>query len=197
MNKALTIGLAAAAMIAAMPLAAWADDAQASPADAGLTPYYERGPRIIHVPRADEVDERVPVRVDLDRQDPPRARRHVYRDAAPPQQHKKPAPKRHADLPPRRKPYSALPPPPPSGPRRAVLNAPPPAGGLSPHHLTPRLEAVTDSAEKFAAPGDPATPTPVVSATNPPPGYTPPTVSLPAKPAVSPNAQPAVSPQPE
>jgi hypothetical protein len=137
MKRVLGIALTAATIAALPPAAVAGNDSDETP-----TPYFVRGPRIIHVPQRGESDERVEyrakIRADLgDREDhpgeaiAPRPRRHV----APPEY-------RRAELPPRRKPFNASPPPSPMGPPRAVLSAPPPrVGDLTPIHPTPHFEA--------------------------------------------------------
>jgi len=171
MKKTLTIGLVTAAISGVAPLAAFADG-DSEPfraASAEIAPYYERGPRIIHVPQPGEVEERMNSRASVGDLDQPHASRNDETIA--PKPRRKATPHRRTDLPPPRKPYSAPPPPPePTGPRRAVLSAPPPrAGGLSPVYPTPNCEAKAAPGEKFAPLRES-----VVTADAPPAGGTPP-----------------------
>lgn len=195
MQKALTIGVAAAAIVAALSFHA-AGGAGAETAAAGkgrLTLHYVRGPRIIHVPQPGEWQEDAPDNTFERDQIPARGNRHVVRgssnandhanddskdDVAPPAPRRRAATSTHRSPPkPRRerKPYSASPPlpspPPPAplGPPRAVLSAPPPrAEGMSPIYPTPRFEAKAEPAEKFTSPSDP------LSTASVPPGDAPP-----------------------
>jgi hypothetical protein len=170
MRKAWTIGLTAAAM-AALSLAAIGGTEHERIADAGasVTPYYVRGPRIIHVPRpGKEIEERGDVRASIDRDaEPVLSDDNAANDIASPPRRRAVAPKhrveskRAAPKPavkktPRWKSRSDAPPPPPPaplGPRRAVLSAPPPrAEGLSPIYPTPRFETNAKPAEKIERP---------------------------------------------
>ena len=193
MNKAWTIGLAAAATAAlCLTAVGGAGRERIADAGAGVTPYYVRGPRIIHVPQpGDEIDERRDVRASINRRDAPSlSDENVDDDIAPPPRTRAVAPKRHveskrvapkpaAKKTPRWKLRSEAPPPPPPaplGPRRAVLSAPPPpAEGLSPIYPTPRFEANAKPAEKFERPSQ------TEAAASPPPAVTapPPTHELP------------------
>lgn len=167
MKKSLTIGLVTAAISGVAPLAAFAggDSEPFRAASAEIAPYYERGPRIIHVPQPGEVEERMNSRASVGDLDQPHASRDD--EIIAPKPRRKATPQRRTDLPPPRKPYSA---PPPTGPRRAVLSAPPPrAGGLSPVYPTPNYEAKAAPGEKFAPPREAA-----VTAEAPPAGGTPP-----------------------
>jgi len=166
---------------------------------------YERGPRIIHVPQPgeradgrgnDRVASRPAARASVERQPEP-AVADEEDDAdddvapAPPARPRNVTPKpRAANAPPQ--PPAAItprwklrtdapPPAPPPGPRRAVLSAPPPGfDGPTPLRPTPRFDGKGEAAEKFAAPSEPApAPTPRVSETEPPLGYTPPTTPEP------------------
>jgi hypothetical protein len=185
MRKAWTIGLTAAAM-AALSLAAIGGTEHERIADAGasVTPYYVRGPRIIHVPRpGEEIEERGDIRASIDRDaEPVLSDDNAANDIASPPRRRAVAPKhrveskRAAPKPavkktPRWKSRSDAPPPPPPaplGPRRAVLSAPPPrAEGLSPIYPTPRFETKAKPAEKFERPSQTeaaAGPPPAVSA---------------------------------
>ena len=62
MRTAITIGLAAAAMIAA--LSSMAGGEPQADADAIYTPYYVRGPRIIHVPQPGDRQANVQANVE-------------------------------------------------------------------------------------------------------------------------------------
>jgi hypothetical protein len=188
MRKAWTIGLAAAAM-AGLCLTAIGGTEHERIADAGasVTPYYVRGPRIIHVPRPGEkIEERGDVRASAGRRaEPVLSNESVDDDIAPPPRHRAAAPKRRVESnrvapkpavrkTPRWKLGSEAPPPPPPppaplGPRRAVLSAPPPrAEGLSPIYPTPRFETNAKPAEKFDRPSQ------TEAAAGPPPAVTAP-----------------------
>jgi hypothetical protein len=153
MKKALTIALLTAATVAALPLTAVAD----GDSDGAPPPYFVRGPRIIHVPQPDESNERVEyrakIRADLgDREETNQFHRRSDEAVAPqPRRHATKPEHRRADLPARRKPFSASPPLAPVGPPRAVLSAPPPRiGELAPIYPTPRFEAKAAVNEKSA-----------------------------------------------
>jgi hypothetical protein len=186
MKKAWTIGLAAAAM-AALSLTAigGTEHERAADTSAGVTPYYVRGPRIIHVPQpGEEIDERGVIRAGIDRDAAPvLSNDNADDDIAPPPRRRAVAPKRHieskrvapkpaAKKTPRWTSRSEAPPPPPPkplGPRRAVLSAPPPrAEGLSPVYPTPRFETQAEAAEKFERPSQ------TEAAVSPPPAVTAP-----------------------
>lgn len=156
---------------------------------------YQRGPRIIHVPQPGDAsrpatgtssDRRSEPAVTDDNDDddevvaPPLPRPRV----SAPKSRAVATPQPPAAVTPRWKlrndPSPPPPEPPPSGPRRAVLSAPPPAAeGLPPLRPTPRFDGKAASGEKFAIPGEPARPSPMISETSPPIGYTPPTTPLP------------------
>ena len=173
MNRFLAIGLAVAALSAALSFDAIGGTKHQRVADAnggaGVTPYYVRGPRIIQVPQAD--DEVVERSNDIVAP-PPRHR------AIAPKRHiesKRTAPKQAAKKTPRWTLRNDAPPPPPPkplGPRRAVLSAPPPrAEGLSPIYPTPRFDAKVTAAQKFERPSQ------TEAAANPPPPLTAPPLS--------------------
>ena len=213
MNRTLAIGLAVVALSAALSLKAIGGNEQKQVADAkvSVTPYYVRGPRIIHVPQpGDEIVERGDVQANVDRRDEAALPDDGDRVVAPPR-HRTPAPK-HRSV--RRTPKikartakvsvtkphvrtvsratlrsEAPPPPPPAplGPRRAVLSAPPPrAEGLSPIYPTPRFDAKATAAEKFERPSQ------TEAAAIPPPAVTAPPLTEPAM-TVPPIAAPPLS----
>jgi len=112
--------------------------------NSAYSPRYERGPRIIHVPRPGERDERAGT---SDRDDPDVTGKDDEQDIAPPPR-KRVKPRRQ---------YQSDAPPPPPGPRRNVLSAPPPpAEGLTPVHPIPRSKSKVDSSEKFDSPDNAA-----------------------------------------
>lgn len=187
MKKALTLSLVFAASVASAPSAV----GQSYSLD------YQRGPRIIHVPQPGEA-ARPATGANLDRRPEPAVTDDDDDDnevAAPP-----PLPRPRVSVPkpravatppqppaavaPRWKLRNEPPPasePPPLGPSRAVLSAPPPsADGPTPMRPTPRFDGKAASGEKFAIPGEPARPSPMISETSPPIGYTPPTTPPPA-----------------
>lgn len=185
MRKALTIGLAAAAISVALSLIA-VGGPQREPVPAAEAVYalpYYRGPRIIHVPqpgeRQDRVNDRINDRASTgDRDEPILFTEDDDEEAAPPPRRRVEKPKPRAKAAPARatprwKPRSEAPPPPPSGPRRAVLSAPPPrAESLTPIYPTPRFDSKAAAAEKFAPPQEPA-----VTSTESPPSDAPPAQS--------------------
>lgn len=138
----------------------------ASALNATVTPPYDRGPRIIHVPQAGVRDEGAipddrgePVSNDDDDVEPaaPALRRRIT-----------PKPSKRSDAPPaqpRRK-FSASPPP---VQKRAVLSAPPIDTSLTPIRPTPRFNMPAETGEKFAPPKNP-----MLGPNKPPAGYTPP-----------------------
>ena len=149
---------------------------------------YERGPRIIHVPQPGErAASRPAARASIERRPPPAA---IEEDddeeyVPPPRPRAVAPPKPRLAATPPQPPAAITPrwklrsesPPPPSGPRRAVLSAPPPsADGPTPLRPTPRFEAKAEKGQKFAAPSEPAAPAREVSETQPPLGYSPPTM---------------------
>lgn len=150
MKGTIAIVFLTAAIMAALPSAALADaDGDEAPA-----PYFVRGPRIIHVPQLEESDERVEYRAKIRADSVGREKtglpRYRSNEAIAPQPHRHVAPAEHrrAELPPRRKPFSASPQPAPAGPPRAVLSAPTPrASELAPIYPTPRFEAKADADE--------------------------------------------------
>ena len=179
MKKALTLSLVFAASVASAPSAV----GQSYSLD------YQRGPRIIHVPQPGEA-ARPATGANLDRRPEPAVTDDDDDDnevVAPPPL-PRPRVKPRAAATPAQPPAAVAPrwklrnePPPaseplPSGPSRAVLSAPPPAPeGLTPLRPTPRFDGKAASGEKIAIPGEPARPSPMISETSPPIGYTPPT----------------------
>jgi hypothetical protein len=175
-QKILTAGVIGAAFVATLtfgggdssqhePAAAQASDIAATAPAVTIVnaPVYWRGPRIIHVPQADDRDyrdsqragiRRAPVASIGDEDDdepapPPRRR------VAPAARQQEPRVQEDAWRPrgPRWQLRSDAPPPAPQGPRRAILSAPPPvAEGPTPIRPTPRFGAKSDAADKFAAP---------------------------------------------
>lgn len=139
-----------------------------TPARPSYAVNYDRGPRIIHVPQADEENDS---RDDRTGRDDDRGNAALtgnddgndLEESAPSPRGAKPHVQHRSALPPaepRRKPYKAAPPP---ASRRTVLSAPPPpAEGPSPIYPTPKF----DKDEKFAPPKNEAAP--------PPPGHTAP-----------------------
>lgn len=129
--------------------------------EGAYAPSYERGPRIIHVPRRGE----------------PRASIGDRREIAPPEDDDvevapppppPPPPRRHVTAPPQRRSHVT----PPAAQQRKVLSAPPPRPtALTPIYPTPQFNTKADKAEKFEPPKDePA----AANAATPPRGYTPP-----------------------
>lgn len=217
MKNPLTIGLVAAASIAGALSLMTVDGSRHAPANviteaaaaeseplpvvvrmAQLAPAsplyrldYERGPRIIHVPRPGErANDRASIRpvnrVSVSREEPAVEEDDEVVEAAPPP----PAPsKKKVRVIPMHRQASVPPPasdkaprwkmrsesPPPSGPKRAVLSAPPPsAEGPTPIRPTPRFESNAEGAARFASPIEPVAPTPDAVPPLPPLGYSPP-----------------------
>lgn len=183
-KKALTLSLVLAASVASAPPAV----GQSYSLD------YQRGPRIIHVPQPGEgANNRPATGASHDRRPEPAVTNDDDHDdnevVAPPllQRPRVSAPKPRAVATPPQPPAAVAPrwklrnepppasEPPPSGPSRAVLSAPPPAvEGLTPQRPMPRSDSKAASGEKIAIPGEPARPSPMISETSPPIGYTPP-----------------------
>jgi hypothetical protein len=191
-KKRLTIGIVGAALAATLTFvaagssnrgagtdrdAATVPDAQPAyetPEQATIVyaPAYTRGPRIIHVPQADDRDDD---RSSANYRDEPAASNDDDDDvqSSPPPRTRVMPPARTS---PRWTPRSETPKPqprsdaPPSGARRAILSVPPPPPeGPSPIRPIPRFGQKADSGEKFAAPRGRT-----LSESSPPPGYTPP-----------------------
>jgi hypothetical protein len=112
---------------------------------------YRGGPHIIHVPQADDPDERVNSRrASINRRAVPQATIDDDDDepAPPPHRRVAPDPQPQSDIPPRS-----------HAPRwqlRTIQSAPPPpmADGPTPIRPIPRFDAKTDPAGKFAQPRD-------------------------------------------
>ncbi|MCK9917333.1 hypothetical protein MXD81_50160 [Microbacteriaceae bacterium K1510] len=170
MKRVLTIGIAGAALAATLSVAAQGEEPSLTHvAQAGAyAPRYDFGPRIIHVPQADEEDaaDAPNMRVmpdeddDADETAPPPGRQSAPR----------PRPQTNSDAPPvpRRKPYTVARPE-RTAPveRRTVLSAPI-HDGPTPVRPTPRY--VKETGAKFEP--------------SPPPGYAPPSNLPPAPEAV-------------
>jgi hypothetical protein len=142
--------------------------ASARALNTAYAPNYQRAPRIIHVPQADERDDRANDRASVNERDQPAASNDDDEEeaASPPRRRVTPPPPPRTT--PRWQPRSDAPPSP--GPRRTVLSAPPPpAEGPTPIRPIPRYNSKADPADKFAPPRDVTS-----SAPSPPVGYSPP-----------------------
>ena len=129
--------------------------APARAVELSYAPRYERGPRIIHVPQADE--QRASIN---ERDEPGVTNENDDVQEAVPAKPRRVTPTPRTDIVPKPKPQrrSDAPPPPPPGPPRTVLSAPPPAAeGPTPIRSTPRFKYEADSSDKFSPPDDPAT----------------------------------------
>lgn len=146
--------------------------------NATVTPPYDRGPRIIHVPQLRERDDGA-APDDGDESAVSNENDDVEPAAAPPPRRIVPRSSKRSDAPPaqpRRK-FSVSPPP---VQKRAVLSAPPMDTSLTPIRPTPRFKVPVETGEKFTPPKDP-----MLGPDVPPVGYTPP--------AAAPDTQPAAA----